>query len=764
MRTHTILTLSVIILSCLLFNTGCNEDNNNPSTTTTIRTSQFAGTQGNCTSGGVKIEVLVDGTVDDAQTQYLCNGAQGQAGSQGQGGTNTTMRTTPFTDAQGGCTNGGIKFEVLVNGVVDDAQTQYICNGSQGGQGQSGTNTTMRSTPFEGAQGSCTNGGVKIEFLVNGVVDDAQTQYICNGTQSEQGEAGCSNGEKSCNGVCTDITTSITNCGACGHDCNDSKPSHAMTMSCLESQCTIATCEDGYILKDGQCVDCSAVTGWAKCSGKCVQTDSDNHNCGVCGKICDEGLTCANGKCVGNTTCSGVQVNTATSIDHCGQCNNRCPDGKTCIDDECKTGYGKAYCGTDIVQIGDIDRCGGCNDRCADGKICKDNKCVNGVGPSYCNGVAINTLIDTSNCGSCGHRCENSICHNGECVDNPGSTYYTDEMYCDGVLIHSLSDSANCNGCGNHCAEGLQCISGICQPLISYTITCNGIAVKPYEDPSNCGKCGNVCGSRYSYSGSCTLGTCQILCNGNITNPQFNSDNCGECGKKCGAGEACRKGICVSGIGEIITFGHYEQDNDTTNGKEPIEWRILDKNDAGQYLVLSEKVLDVKPYPYNTSTSITWEKSTVRSWLNGYPASYNAVGNDYSSNSFIDMAFTATEKAKIVAFPVPAHFNPYTNTLPGNATTDKIFLLSIVEANNYFASNEERQADATNYAIMNGVYVSGSTSNGMCTDVHCYARWCLRSPGSGIDGTAHVYYDGNVDANFDFNSTGGVRPAMWVNY
>ncbi len=65
-------------------------------------------------------------------------------------------------------------------------------------------------------------------------------------------------------------------------------------------------------------------------------------------------------------------------------------------------------------------------------------------------------------------------------------------------------------------------------------------------------------------------------------------------------------------VGDIVTFGHYEQDNDTTNGKEPIEWRVLDKNDEGQYLIISEKVLDVQPYN-TTNLFITFEKSTIRS-------------------------------------------------------------------------------------------------------------------------------------------------------
>ena len=155
-------------------------------------------------------------------------------------------------------------------------------------------------------------------------------------------------------------------------------------------------------------------------------------------------------------------------------------------------------------------------------------------------------------------------------------------------------------------------------------------------------------------------------------------------------------------VDDTIVFGHYEQDNDTTNGKEPIEWRVLGKNGFGQYLIISEKVLDVMPYNM-TYIPITWEKSTIRSWLNGYGASYNTVGNDYTSNNFIDTAFIAEEKALIVTSSVPAHSNPNYNTDPGNATTDKIFLLSIVEANKYFASDSDRQAMATLYAIKNGV-------------------------------------------------------------
>ena len=110
-------------------------------------------------------------------------------------------------------------------------------------------------------------------------------------------------------------------------------------------------------------------------------------------------------------------------------------------------------------------------------------------------------------------------------------------------------------------------------------------------------------------------------------------------------------------VGENITFGHYEQDNNTSNGKEPITWRILDKNSSGQYLIISEKVLDNKPYNAE-STDITWEESTLRSWLNG---------------SFIDTAFSEEEKAgfAIHQYGILTPALPKRKLLPHEPLTDE---------------------------------------------------------------------------------------------
>ena len=223
-------------------------------------------------------------------------------------------------------------------------------------------------------------------------------------------------------------------------------------------------------------------------------------------------------------------------------------------------------------------------------------------------------------------------------------------------------------------------------------------------------------------------------------------------------------GQCAK-LNGIITFGSYPQESDTP---EPIEWRVLDMNDEGQILILSKKVLDVKPYN-TTAIVITWEKSTIRSWLNGYPASYNTVGTDFTHDNFINVAFNAEDQAKIVASTVTADTNPDCDTSPGNATTDKIFLLSIAEAQNYFSSDRLRRANATRYAIKKGVGVVGSkskeyTDDGTCTDVHCHTFWWLRSPGLIANFAASVDDVGSV---FDYGSNVdfviyGVRPALWV--
>ena len=194
----------------------------------------------------------------------------------------------------------------------------------------------------------------------------------------------------------------------------------------------------------------------------------------------------------------------------------------------------------------------------------------------------------------------------------------------------------------------------------------------------------------------------------------------------------------VAKAGDYVLFGAYEQDNNISNGKENVEWLVLEVKD-GKALVISKYALDCQLY--NTSyTNVTWETCTLRKWLN---------------NDFINAAFSADEKAMIPTVTVSADKNPYHSTNPGNATQDQVFLLSITEVNKYFSYDRARQCKPTNYAVSGGAYVNSSNGN-------CY--WWLRSPGqrqnivAGVDNGGVVRGDGH---SVDYANL-AVRPALWI--
>lgn len=200
----------------------------------------------------------------------------------------------------------------------------------------------------------------------------------------------------------------------------------------------------------------------------------------------------------------------------------------------------------------------------------------------------------------------------------------------------------------------------------------------------------------------------------------------------------------AANVGDTIKFGKYEQDNNLSNGKEDIEWSVLAKED-NSVLLISKYALDCKEYN-SITTSVTWETCSLRKWLDG---------------TFMDSAFDGAEKSIVKKTKVLAEKNPNHSTDPGNATTDKVFLLSINEANKYFGSDEDRKCAPTKYAKANGAYTESSyTKNGVPT-----CCWWLRSPGDDQGLAAYVYCDGPVNyyGYYVRNDNICVRPALWIN-
>ena len=199
--------------------------------------------------------------------------------------------------------------------------------------------------------------------------------------------------------------------------------------------------------------------------------------------------------------------------------------------------------------------------------------------------------------------------------------------------------------------------------------------------------------------------------------------------------EACEIQLMKdSQAGSTVRFGSYEQDGNASNGQELVEWRVLERQ-GSQLLLVSEYALNCESYN-ETSSKVTWEKSTIRAWLNG---------------EFLSIVFSEGEQGYIKTNTVPAHKNPRYYTNPGSATEDRVFLLSIEEVEKYFKTDEDRKCKPTQYAVKQGV-------NGD----NCW--WWLRSPGSLSNLAAIVSFNGSVSSSGVGvpSSRGAVRPALWI--
>ena len=209
--------------------------------------------------------------------------------------------------------------------------------------------------------------------------------------------------------------------------------------------------------------------------------------------------------------------------------------------------------------------------------------------------------------------------------------------------------------------------------------------------------------------------------------------------------EQCWKELLKTAqVGDNVFFGTYEQDNDTANGAESIEWLVLDKQN-NKILVISNYALDCQPYNEEYE-DVTWENCTLRSWLN---------------NDFYNTAFNEGEKQMILQTDVSADENPEYDTNPGNDTQDNVFLLGISEVKKYFSDGDARRCVPTAYAIAQGAYTSGNyKAGGKAT---CW--WWLRSPGDYQGCAASVNYFGSVYFYGDlvYYDSGCVRPALWIN-
>ena len=127
---------------------------------------------------------------------------------------------------------------------------------------------------------------------------------------------------------------------------------------------------------------------------------------------------------------------------------------------------------------------------------------------------------------------------------------------------------------------------------------------------------------------------------------------------------------------ESIKFGKYEQDNNLDNGKEDIEWIVLEKNE-NKFLLISKYILDKIQYDEGLGFN-DWNNSTLRNWLN---------------SNFYEETFDEEEKAIIVRNNYPNYAIVYgaskltkKNAYEGYSSDDLVSILGFHEATKYFGN------------------------------------------------------------------------------
>lgn len=175
-------------------------------------------------------------------------------------------------------------------------------------------------------------------------------------------------------------------------------------------------------------------------------------------------------------------------------------------------------------------------------------------------------------------------------------------------------------------------------------------------------------------------------------------------------------------VGGKVEFGRYEQDGNTQNGPEPIEWDVVDSFEDG-YILVSRYILDGMPWDDGSGngsalelkTEITYEQCSMRRWIR---------------DSFSMQAFTEEERAMII--PVSVKGDDILAKKGNQYATDYAFILREDEVMDYWGnaapdvSNASLPCAVTEYAGWSGLEMGEGQPRHRYGNSYYVAQWALR--------------------------------------